>query len=163
MGADITLDNVRLFGEEPVADIVARSSHLHGIEVPSAVVSLAIDEFPLLFIAAACAIGTTTFAGLEELRVKESDRISVMAEGLKSLGVNIEETDDGAIVEGREFNGGTVDSHGDHRIAMSFAVAAMRAATPICIRNTENVATSFPGFVECLKSLNINIVERNAD
>lgn len=157
MGGDIRLDNVRLYGEEPVADIVVKSSHLHGIEVPPDVVSLAIDEFPLLFVAAAGAIGTTSFSGIGELRVKESDRISAMAAGLGSLGVEVEESPDGAVVNGCEYSGGQVDSHGDHRIAMSFAVAALRATSPVNIGNTKNVDTSFPGFVDCLSSLGARI------
>ena len=166
MGADISLENVRLYGEEPVADIAVKSSHLHGIEVPPDIVSLAIDEFPLLFVAAAGAIGTTTFAGIGELRVKESDRISTMAAGLKSLGVTVAASPDGAVGEGCEYAGGHVDSHGDHRIAMSFAVAALRATSPLSIGNAKNVDTSFPGFVDCLRSLGARITvaaEEGAD
>lgn len=165
MGADIALDNVRLFGEEPVADIIVRSSRLSGIEVDSARVSLAIDEFPLLFVAAACATGKTTFAGIEELRVKESDRIAVMAEGLRKLGASVEETDDGAVIHGTTLAGGTVASHGDHRVAMAFAVAGTVAKSPLRIDDTDAVATSFPGFVNCLKSVGVNITgqqERSA-
>jgi len=157
MGGDIALDNVRLYGEEPVADIVVRASELTGIEVDPARVSLAIDEFPMLFVAAACARGKTTFSGIGELRVKESDRIGVMAKGLRHLGSHVEETDDGAVVHGTTLAGGTVGSHGDHRIAMAFAVAGTVAKWPVRIDDTAAVSTSFPGFVNCLKGLGINI------
>ena len=157
MGADISLDHVRLFGEEPVADIVVRSSELHGIEVDPATVSLAIDEFPLLFIAAAMAAGKTSFTGIGELRVKESDRIATMAEGLRVLGIEVDETPDGAVVHGGVISGGSVKSHGDHRVAMSFAVAATRAGWPVRIEDTAAVDTSFPGFVQCLRSLGVGI------
>ena len=157
MGADISVDNVQLFGEEPVADITARSSRLFGIDVHPAKVSLAIDEFPVLFVAAACADGKTTFTGLEELRVKESDRIAAMAEGLRALSVPVDETQDGAVVHGGKLYGGVVRSHGDHRIAMSFAVAGTVAEWPVHIEDTDAVATSFPGFVDCLRSLGVDI------
>ena len=157
MGAAISLDNVRLFGEEPVADIVVHSAELHGIEVDPARVSLAIDEFPLLFIAAAMAVGETTFSGIGELRVKESDRIATMAAGLRVLGIEVDETPDGAVVHGGVISGGSVKSGGDHRIAMSFAVAATRAGWPVRIEDTAAVDTSFPGFVQCLQSLGIGI------
>lgn len=157
MGAAISLDNVRLFGEEPVADIVVHSSELHGIAVDPARVSLAIDEFPLLFIAAAMAVGKTTFSGIGELRVKESDRIATMAAGLRVLGIEVDETPDGAVVHGGVISGGSVKSGGDHRIAMSFAVAATRAGWPVRIEDTAAVDTSFPGFVQCLQSLGIGI------
>lgn len=157
MGADISIDNVRLFGDEPVADISARSSSLHGVSVDPAQVSRAIDEFPILFVAAACATGKTEFTGIGELRVKESDRISAMANGLRALSVAVDETDDGAVVHGGRLYGGTVKSHGDHRIAMSFAVAGTVARWPVHIHDTDNVSTSFPGFVECLRSLGADI------
>jgi len=157
MGGDIALDNVRLHGEEPVADIVVRASDLTGIEVDPARVSLAIDEFPMLFVAAACARGKTTFSGIGELRVKESDRIGVMAEGLRTLGARVEETGDGAVVHGTTLMGGSVKSHGDHRVAMAFAVAGTVARWPVRIDDTDAVGTSFPGFVNCLKGLGINI------
>ncbi len=157
MGADIGLDNVRLFGEEPVADITVRSSKLTGIDVDPARVSLAIDEFPMLFVAAACARGKTTFSGIEELRVKESDRIGVMVEGLRQLGATVDETDDGAVVYGTRLEGGRIMSQGDHRVAMAFAVAATVAEWTVRIDDTDAVATSFPGFVNCLSSLGISI------
>jgi 3-phosphoshikimate 1-carboxyvinyltransferase len=148
MGADISEENRRDAGGEPVADLVVCHAALHGIEVPVEHVADMIDEFPALFVAAACAEGATTVRGAEELRVKESDRIAVMATGLRKLGVRIEETPDGAVIEGGGLQRGTVDSHGDHRCAMAFAVAGAVAHGPVTIRDCANVATSFPGFVE---------------
>lgn len=161
MGADITINNECTVGGEPVADLRVRSSLLHGIYIPEDQVPLAIDEFPVLFIAAACAKGTTTLTGAEELRVKESDRIQVMVDGLRSLGVNIEGTEDGAVIVGNPaagvFSGGRVASHHDHRIAMSFAVAALRATGPIFIEGCDTVATSFPNFVELATAAGFDI------
>jgi 3-phosphoshikimate 1-carboxyvinyltransferase len=147
MGADITVMNERDVGGEPVADLRVRSAQLHGIEIPPEFVPLAIDEFPVIFVAAACAQGRTVLTGAEELRVKESDRIQVMADGLKILGVYAEPTPDGMIIEGGPISGGCVDSHGDHRIAMAFSMAALRASATIEINDCANVNTSFPGFV----------------
>jgi 3-phosphoshikimate 1-carboxyvinyltransferase len=146
MGADIEILNPREAGGEPVADIRVRYARLKGIAIPRDQVPLAIDEFPVLFIAAAAASGETVLTGAEELRVKESDRIAVMARGLKTLGIEARETPDGIVIRGGGLQGGTVDSRGDHRIAMSFAVAALRAAGPVTIRDCKNVDTSFPGF-----------------
>ncbi len=147
MGADIEVRNERDVGGEPVADLRVRSAPLKGIRIPEDQVPLAIDEFPALFIAAACAEGETLLAGAEELRVKESDRIQVMVDGLKALGVDAEAREDGALIRGGAISGGEVDSHGDHRIAMSFAMAALRAEGEIRILDCANVNTSFPGFV----------------
>ena len=147
MGARIDVVNERSAGDEPVADLVAHPSRLHGIEVPASLVPLAIDEFPVLFVAAALADGVTRVTGAGELRVKESDRIGAMAEGLAALGADVQATADGMVVRGGALRGGTVDSHGDHRIAMSFAVAAARAGGPVRILDVANVATSFPGFL----------------
>ena len=157
MGADISFENRRFFGEEPVADLLVRSANLRGIDVDPKNVSLAIDEFPVLFIAAACAEGTTNFSGIGELRVKESDRIATMVDGLKALNVPVEETEDGAVVQGREICGGSVCSYGDHRVAMAFAIAGTVAKGRVTVIDTEHVDTSFPQFVECLKSLGIEI------
>lgn len=147
MGGDITIENENIVGGEPVADLRIRTASLRGIHVPEDQVPLAIDEFPVLFIAAACAAGTTVLTGARELRVKESDRIAVMAEGLKRLGVIVQETEDGIIIEGGSINGGEVNSHDDHRIAMAFSIAGLRAKGPITIRDCRNVNTSFPDFV----------------
>jgi 5-enolpyruvylshikimate-3-phosphate synthase len=147
MGADLVIENAREVGGEPVADLRIRGSRLKGIRIPEDQVPLAIDEFPALFIAAACAQGETVLTGAHELRVKESDRIAVMAAGLKSLDIATQETPDGIIIQGGQLSGGEVDSHGDHRIAMAFAMAALRASGPITIRDCKNVATSFPDFV----------------
>jgi 3-phosphoshikimate 1-carboxyvinyltransferase len=148
MGADIALSNPREVGGEPVADVRVRSAPLRGIDIPVEQVPLAIDEFPALFIAAACAQGRTLLTGAEELRVKESDRIQVMADGLQALGIAAQPTPDGMIIQGGSITGGAVHSHGDHRIAMSFAMAALRAPGPVAIDDCANVNTSFPGFVQ---------------
>ncbi|SDU14824.1 3-phosphoshikimate 1-carboxyvinyltransferase [Halopseudomonas salegens] len=163
MGGDIELINEREVGGEPVADIRVRHAPLKGIDIPIDQVPLAIDEFPVLFVAAACAEGKTILRGAEELRVKESDRIQVMADGLQALGVSAEPTPDGIIIQGGPLHGGEVESHDDHRIAMSFSVAALRAQGEIRIRNCANVATSFPGFVELAQSLGMHVqVEETA-
>lgn len=148
MGGDISLENPREVGGEPVADIRVRGAQLKGIDIPEALVPLAIDEFPVLFVAAACAEGRTTLRGAEELRVKESDRIQVMADGLQTLGVKAEPTPDGIVIEGGTIGTGEVWAHGDHRIAMSFSVAALRASGPIRVHDCANVATSFPNFLD---------------
>lgn len=163
MGADLRVVNHRSAGAEPVADIEVHPAKLRGIHVPEHLVPLAIDEFPALFIAAACAAGETIVTGAEELRVKESDRIAVMAEGLRAMGVNCEVLPDGMRIQGRPdghaFSGGKIDSHGDHRIAMSFTMASLRAAAAIEIRDVANVATSFPGFIHTARSAGLNLVE----
>ncbi|CAM0998829.1 3-phosphoshikimate 1-carboxyvinyltransferase [Rhodanobacter sp. Root179] len=147
MGADITVEHEREAGGEPVGDLVVRHAALHGVELPESIVPDMIDEFPALFIAAAVASGRTVIRGAAELRVKESDRIATMAAGLRALGARIEETPDGAIIHGGRLAGGAVDSHLDHRIAMSFAVAGLVADAPVQINDCSHVATSFPGFV----------------
>ncbi len=147
MGADLSIENVHEVGGERVAELRIRGGKLKGIRIPEDQVPLAIDEFPALFIAAACAQGETVLTGAHELRVKESDRIAVMAEGLKRLGIAVVETPDGIIIQGGQLSGGEVDSHGDHRIAMAFAMSALRASGPVTIRDCKNVATSFPDFV----------------
>ena len=161
MGGDITLLNERLAGGEPVADIRVRSAALKGIAIPEDQVPLAIDEFPALFVAAACAEGKTILTGAEELRVKESDRIQAMADGLTILGISAEPTADGIVIEGGQLQSGEVDSLGDHRIAMSFAIAGLRAGGPILIRHCNNVATSFPGFVALANTLGLKVSEEN--
>lgn len=148
MGADIAIENEREAGGEPVGDLVVRHAPLHGVELPEALVPDMIDEFPALFIAAAVAGGRTTIRGAAELRVKESDRIATMASGLRTLGAVVEETPDGAVIHGGQLGGGAVESHLDHRIAMSFAVAGLVAAAPVRIHDCAHVATSFPGFLE---------------
>ena len=157
MGADIELGNARTLGGEPVADVRVRAAQLRGIEVPEALVPLAIDEFPVLFVAAANARGRTVVRGAEELRVKESDRIAVMADGLAAVGVRAEPTADGIVIEGGETGGGEVHSHGDHRVAMAFAVAALTARGPIRVRDCANVATSFPGFIELARAAGLRV------
>ncbi len=169
MGADITLENESVVGGEPVADLVVRSAQLKGIDIPERLVPIAIDEFPVLFVAAACAEGRTLLTGARELRVKESDRIQAMADGLIALGIDAQPLPDGMMINGSGntpserkgepvFNGGTIDSHGDHRIAMSFAVAALRAKDDIRILNCANVATSFPDFAGLANRAGMRIV-----
>jgi 3-phosphoshikimate 1-carboxyvinyltransferase len=157
MGADIRLENQRDAGGEPVADLVVKAAPLKGIEIPQELVPLAIDEFPAIFIAAACAEGDTVLRGAEELRVKESDRIQVMADGLAALGVDHEVFEDGIRISGGAFGGGEIQSHGDHRIAMSFAMASLRATGPITINDCANVATSFPGFAQLAAHAGLNL------
>ena len=152
MGADIAETNPRNLGGEPVADLRVRAAPLRGIDVPTQLVPDMIDEFPILFVAAAAASGTTRISGAAELRVKESDRIAVMATGLRALGVRVEETVDGAMIQGGNLVGAEVDSAGDHRCAMSFTVAGLRARDPVRIGDCANVATSFPGFAELANS-----------
>ena len=157
MGADITLENEHLVGGEPVADLRVKSAPLKGIDIPEDQVPLAIDEFPVLFIAAACAEGKTVLRGAEELRVKESDRIQSMANGLQALGIQTKVLPDGIEIIGGSIGGGTVDSHGDHRIAMAFSVAALRAEGTITIHDCANVATSFPNFPDLANGVGFNI------
>ena len=161
MGADLRLINHRSWGMEPVADIEVRPSQLHGARIPERLVPLAIDEFPALFVAAACATGETLVTGAEELRVKESDRIAAMARGFEVLGIRHEVLPDGMRIQGgHPFGGGTIDSRGDHRIAMAFAMASLRASAPIEILDTANVATSFPGFAELANSVGLRVEVR---
>ena len=151
MGASIEVLNPRQMGAEPVADIRVFGGNLKGIDIVAADVPAAIDEFPALFVAAAAAKGETRVSGAGELRHKESDRLAGMIAGLRQMGVECEETDDGAVIEGRNgkmFSGGEVDSRGDHRLAMAFAMAALRAKTPVIVQDCENVATSFPDFAK---------------
>jgi 3-phosphoshikimate 1-carboxyvinyltransferase len=146
MGARIEVQNLREENGEPLGDLRVESASLRGIEVDPAVVPRAIDELPVLFVAAAAARGRTRVRGAAELRVKESDRLSAMTAGLRALGIDAAEYPDGLDVEGGPFEGGIVSSHGDHRVAMAFAVAAQVARGPVRVRDTVSVATSFPGF-----------------
>lgn len=149
MGADIVEHKAREEGGEPVADLQVRHAPLRGIEVPEPLVPDMIDEFPALFVAASVASGTTVVRGAAELRVKESDRITVMASGLRAMGVRIDEAPDGASIHGgATLAAAEIDAHDDHRIAMSFAVAGQRASAPVTLRGCATVATSFPGFLE---------------
>ena len=157
MGGDITVSNEKLVGGEPVGDIRIKAAQLKGISIPEDQVPLAIDEFPVLFIAAVCAEGETILSGAEELRVKESDRIQVMADGLAQLGVRTDVKPDGIVIQGATMQGGTVHSHGDHRIAMAFSVAALRAEGEIVINDCANVATSFPNFIELANRVGMSV------
>jgi 3-phosphoshikimate 1-carboxyvinyltransferase len=160
MGANIEILNRRDIGGEPVADLRVRASRLRGIHIPRDQVPLAIDEFPAIFIAAACADGATVLSGAEELRVKESDRIAVMANGLRSAGIEARELPDGIEIHGGKLRGAEIDSHGDHRIAMAFAMSALVAGGPMTIRDCKNVATSFPGFAGLARQAGLDIQER---
>jgi 3-phosphoshikimate 1-carboxyvinyltransferase len=161
MGADIIEENPRLLGGEPAADLRVRSAALHGIGLPAAVAPDMIDEFPALFVAAAFAEGTTTVHGAAELRVKESDRLVGMATGLRALGVAVDESPDGATIHGMgergRLRGAMLDSLGDHRLAMAFAVAAQRADGEARIGDCANVATSFPGFMELANAIGMGL------
>ena len=161
MGADIREENPRRLGGEPAADLRVRSARLSGITLPAALAADMIDEFPALFVAAAFAEGATTVSGAAELRVKESDRLAGMATGLRVLGIRVDETPDGATIHGLgaagRIGGGVVDSLGDHRLAMAFAVAAQRADGEISISDCANVATSFPGFMVLANDLGMGL------
>ncbi|HIE77875.1 MAG TPA: 3-phosphoshikimate 1-carboxyvinyltransferase [Candidatus Thioglobus sp.] len=161
MGANIVLSNQREAGGELLADIRVRSSNLRGISIPHELIPLAIDEFPVIFIAASCAVGETRLTGAKELRVKESDRIQVMADGLCALGIECEVLDDGIVINGGEYikPNSSIKSHHDHRISMSFAVASVRSKFDIEIEGVENVKTSFPNFVELANLAGMNLVE----
>jgi 3-phosphoshikimate 1-carboxyvinyltransferase len=163
MGADITVETCTDAGPEPVGTLTVRPARLRGIEVPPSLVPLAIDEFPVFFVAAACAEGPSLLRGAEELRVKESDRLAVMAEGLRALGVGHDLLPDGMRLAGRRgagpvFSPGRIDSHGDHRVAMAFAVASLQAAGEIRIDDVANVATSFPGFARLAGEAGLAVV-----
>ncbi len=163
MGASIEILNEREVGGEPVADLRVVAKPLKGIAIPEELVPLAIDEFPVLFVAAACAEGQTRLTGAEELRVKESDRIQVMADGLQLLSVDATPTPDGMIINGgKPIGGGTVESHGDHRIAMAFAIAGLRANASITIRDCANVNTSFPEFKAIATHLGLTLVSHES-
>jgi len=157
MGARIDVESPRSAGDEPVADLRVHPSRLRGVRVPESLVPLAIDELPVLFVAAALAEGETTVTGAAELRVKESDRIGAMADGLQALGAKAEALPDGMRIRGGVLRGGSVSSRGDHRVAMAFAVAATRARDAVTIRDTANVATSFPGFEGTAQSVGFRL------
>ncbi len=161
MGANITLSNEKVIGGEPVADITVKSAQLTGIDIPEHLVPLAIDEFPVLFVAASAATGITRLTGAKELRVKESDRISVMETGLKAIGIDATATEDGMIVRQSSIHGGIVSSHSDHRISMSFAIASLLSSDEIIIKDCANVDTSFPGFVNLANKLGLKIEVNN--
>ena len=157
MGADVELKNERLESGEPVATIYAKTSKLIGIDIPEELVPVAIDELPIILVAAACAKGKTKLSGAAELRVKESDRIQSMLDGFISLGIKVKALEDGMIIEGGQYNGGVINSNDDHRIAMAFSIAGIIAKAPIIINSCKNVATSFPEFVDTAKHLGMNI------
>ena len=162
MGGTILIENARTVGGEPVADLRVKASPLHGIEVPPAIAPSMIDEFPILFVAAALAKGRTVTRGLEELRVKESDRLALMAEGLRRCGARVEELEDGLVIDGTDgqpLAGNerlpTVSTQLDHRIAMSFAVASLASRDGIRVDDRAPIATSFPTFVSMMETLGV--------
>ncbi|MCX7116811.1 MAG: 3-phosphoshikimate 1-carboxyvinyltransferase [Legionellales bacterium] len=163
MGAHIELNNKRLWGEELVADIYVEHAPLEGIDIPAAMVPIAIDEFPVIFIAASMAQGQTLLHGARELRFKESDRIGMMVQGLQALGVEAQAFEDGLFIYGGVLQGGVVDSGSDHRVAMAFAIAGCVARAPITIKNCAAVATSFPNFIATAQQLNLAIEEIHED
>jgi 3-phosphoshikimate 1-carboxyvinyltransferase len=157
MGASIETLNEQMMGREPVADLRVRYTPLRGIDIPRQLVPLAIDEFPAILVAAACARGTTVLTGAEELRIKESDRIEVMAAGLRACGIEVQPKPDGMIVHGGQLQGASIDSRGDHRAAMAFAMAGLAASSDIIVEDCDNVATSFPGFAELAETTGLHI------
>ncbi len=163
MGAEIEIRDQGTLGDEPVATLVARPSHLRGVVIPPELIPLAIDEMPLIFALAACAEGDTLISGADELRHKESDRIALMVEGLQALEINVEELSDGARISGGQPAGGTIESADDHRIAMAFSVLASCASDTVVVRDTENIATSFPDFVSLMQSIGLQLQEFGAE
>lgn len=159
MGADITFSKPQHFGLEPVADITVRHARLRGIAITADEIPATIDELPILMIAAAHAEGTTSISGADELRMKESDRINAMVQGLTQLGVNAIAQPDGAIIEGGQLQGGEIDSHYDHRVALGFCIAALRAQDYVTIAPADCIATSFPGFTALAQTIGIEIHE----
>jgi 3-phosphoshikimate 1-carboxyvinyltransferase len=157
MGAKIVVENRRNVAGEPIADLVVESVQLRGVDVPGSLIAETIDEFPILSIAAANARGTTRILAASELRVKESDRISAIVTGLRSIGIDVTELSDGMVIEGGITQGGTVDSKKDHRIAMAFSMAGLNATNPIRILDCANISTSFPGFLRCGQKLGMNV------
>ena len=157
MGADIEILDRQIVCNEPVGDIHIRSAELKGIDIPTDWVPSAIDEFPALFIAAACADGCTYLRGAEELRVKESDRIAAMADGLRTCGITVEVHRDGMTIEGGQLKGGVVDSFDDHRVAMAFAIAGAVADDVISVKGCQNIETSFPDFIRIANSIGLNL------
>lgn len=157
MGADISFENKTITAGEQIADVVVKSSQLHGIDIPHEYIASAIDEFPILFIAAALAKGETRLSNAMELRKKESDRITAMATGMKILGIDCYELEDGIVIQGGQITGGNVDAEDDHRIAMSFLIAGQFASGDIEVKNCENISTSFPNFLTICNDLGLQI------
>ena len=159
MGADIKMINHANMGNEPIADIIVRSSILKPVNLSGDIISRLIDELPILFIACACCEGVSLIKDIEELRHKESDRISSMEEGLISLGIKVESTNNSIKISGGSFKGGIVNSKSDHRVAMSFLIAGLVSQKPITIIDTDNINTSFPSFVDILRNQNNEIYD----
>ena len=161
MGARINISNIKKYGPEKVGDISVKSSILQGIEIPKRYVASAIDEFPIIFIAAANASGKTILKNAEELRYKESDRLEAMSKGLLKVNIKNKLFNDGIEIDGGEISGAIVDSFGDHRVAMSFAIAGISSKGPITIQNTDSISTSFPEFYSLAKSMGLKIFREN--
>jgi 3-phosphoshikimate 1-carboxyvinyltransferase len=162
MGAELSIANAREAGGEQVGDLTARHSRLRGVTVPPERAPSMIDEYPILAVAAAFAEGKTVMRGLAELRVKESDRIALMAAGLAACGVAVEEEPEGLIVTGaagKVRGGARVATHGDHRIAMSHLVLGLAADAPVTVDEAGMIATSFPTFVALMRGLGGAIAE----
>jgi len=162
LGADVTLSNQQELSGEPVADIRVKAAPLTGIEIPLEYVPAAIDELPAIMIAAACAKGTTVLHGAAELRVKESDRIQAITEGLHAIGITTVDHDDGMEVTGGCIKGGVVNSYTDHRIAMAFIMAGLASEQPIVVHDCANINTSFPGFIDLARTAGMNIQQLNS-
>ena len=157
MGASIKLANKRDLSNEPIADINIKYSKLKPINISGTIISRMIDELPILFIACALCEGESTISDISELRVKESDRIESMENGLRAIGIDVTSTKDSISIKGGSFKGGIIDSNHDHRIAMSFIVAGLVSQKPITVLNAKNIATSFPGFINILKKMGVEI------
>ncbi len=157
MGADIRIEPVKTSDNEPVSNLHVRSARLRGIDITPQMVPDAIDEFPALFVAAACAAGTTRISGAAELRVKESDRIHVMAKALSQMGIDIVETEDGAVIQGGSLKNADVDSGGDHRCAMSLLIAGLRSEGGVSVMRCDNIATSYPEFLDHLRAVGVAV------
>ena len=159
MGGKIEFQNLRTNCNEDIADISVSYSELHSIDISGQIISSLIDELPILFIACACASGKSVISDIEELRYKESDRIQSMEKGLRELGIDVSSTASSISIIGGQINGGIVDSFDDHRVAMSFAISGIISSKPITILKTNNIATSFPNFIDTLRKINVEVYE----
>ena len=159
MGADISILNKRVDSNENIADLIIKSTQLKPINLGGEIISTLIDELPILFIACAVSSGVSKITGIKELRYKESDRIKSMEEGLIAVGIKVTSTIDSIEINGGEIMGGKINSYGDHRIAMAFAIAGLVAKKSITIVNTKNISTSFPTFIELMREQGANIYE----
>ena len=159
MGAKISINNKRNETNDTIVDITSEYSDLKPINISGDVISDLIDELPILFIVCAACKGVSNINNIEELRYKESDRINSMEKGLNILGIKTESTQSSIKIYGGDFTGGIVDSHGDHRVAMAFSIAALISKKPITILNTDNISTSFPNFIDILIEIGVELYE----